>query len=108
MTSSNRPQWLTEPCPKWCATTHRLDDLPDDRLHFSAWLRPVALTYAPRVGDHRRVLLVYVEQHVDEDGPRVVLTEEHGGQEELRLSADEACALGAALLHGRTIAMDVV
>jgi len=39
-------------------------------------------------------------QHVSEDTPRVVLTEEHGGQEELRLSAEEACQLGAALVHG--------
>ena len=101
MTTS--PSWLVTACPKWCAANHRDDDLPDDRLHFSAWLRPVPLAHAPRVGPHRRVLMVYVEQHVDEDSPRVVLTEEHGGQQELRLTAEEACQLGAALLHGRTI-----
>jgi hypothetical protein len=97
-------RWSVAPCPKWCAATHRVHDLPDDRLHFSAWLRPVPLSYAAPVGKHRRVLLVYVEQHVDEDGPRVILTEEHGGQQELRLTAEEACDLGSALLHGRTIA----
>lgn len=97
-------KWPAGPCPKWCAATHRVNDLPDDRLHFSAWLRPIPLTYAAPVGKHRRVLLVYVEQHADEGTPRVILTEEHGGQQELRLTADEACDLGSALLHGRTIA----
>jgi hypothetical protein len=96
--------WLTTACPKWCVANHRENDLPDDRLHFSAWLSPIPLNHAPPVGEHRRVLLVYVEQHVDEDGPRVILTEEHGGQQELRLSSEEACDLGSALLHGRTVA----
>lgn len=28
-----RPRWLHEPCPSWCASTHRDDDAPDDRHH---------------------------------------------------------------------------
>lgn len=102
------PSWLTDPCPEWCAAKHREADFPDDRRHFSAWLRPVPLTHAPPVGKHQRVLMVYVEQHVDDDSPCVVLTEEHRGQPELRLTAEEACDLGAALMHGRTVASDTV
>lgn len=28
-----RPSWLHEPCPAWCATAHAEDDHPDDRHH---------------------------------------------------------------------------
>lgn len=106
MTTSRQPTWLTEACPEWCGVTHRSDDLPDDRRHYTDWIRSVPLTYAQPVGAHERVLLVYVDQHVTESGPRVVLHEEHCGQPELRLTADEACDLGAALLHARTIVVD--
>jgi hypothetical protein len=106
------PSWLAKPCPEWCAANHREKDLVDDRMHWSDWLQYVPLPVATpvTVGDpperRQRVLVVYVEQHVDEDQPRVVLTEEHGKQEELRLTAEDACQLGSALLHGRIIITD--
>ncbi|MDR6118087.1 hypothetical protein QE370_001271 [Aeromicrobium sp. SORGH_AS981] len=31
-----RPRWLHEPCPSWCAVVHADDDHPDDRHHDSA------------------------------------------------------------------------
>lgn len=39
----HRPTWQTEPCPPWCVTDHREDDLVADRIHdshavtLSAW-----------------------------------------------------------------------
>lgn len=35
----DRPTWLTEACPPWCAREHGEDDHPDDRFHQSrAWV----------------------------------------------------------------------
>ena len=31
-----RPTWLIEPCPPWCAAEHRQGDHPDDRVHRGA------------------------------------------------------------------------
>jgi hypothetical protein len=97
-------------CPAWCLARHTDDDPVD--LHVSSWLRYVPLPTAepvlagqPRT-THVRNLMVYVEQHTSADEPCVVLAEEHQGQQELRLSAEEACQLGFALLHGMSIITD--
>jgi hypothetical protein len=105
---ARRPYWLLTPCPTWCANTHRDEDLPEDRLHYSAWLRRVALPNAgPFVtgnGErHVPELMVYVEQHVDEPRPRVIVTEAHRGIPELRLTIEEAQQVGVALFHGTGI-----
>lgn len=102
---SRRPFWLLTPCPTWCANTHRDEDLLEDRLHYSAWLRRVTLPNAEPVvtpdGERHVVeLMVYVEQHVDEPRPRVILTEAHRGIREFRLTVEEAQQVGAALFHG--------
>ncbi len=33
--TEQRPTWLEEPCPSWCARAHHEDDHPDDRFHQS-------------------------------------------------------------------------
>jgi hypothetical protein len=79
----DRPSWLIEPCAAWCASKamHREDDLVDDRLHFSSWRRFILLPTVAKVlvgpmPQHRQ-LIVYVEQHVSEDQPRVIVTDAH-------------------------------
>ena len=111
--SEKGPSWLTEPCPQWCVATHREEDMVDDRLHFASWQRFIALpTAAPvMVGEAQRLrmreLLVYIEQHVDQDdGPRVVITDSHSEEHERRLSLDEAIGVGVALFHGISIITD--
>lgn len=37
MTTKHRPDWLTEPCPPWCAGEHHEQDAPEDRDHYSAY-----------------------------------------------------------------------
>lgn len=32
---ADRPSWLTESCPAWCAGQHAESDFPDDRAHSS-------------------------------------------------------------------------
>jgi len=106
------PSWLTEPCPQWCVATHREEDMVDDRLHFATWQRFIALPSADpvMVGDpphpRMRQLLVYVEQHIREEGPRVVVTDSHSEENERRFSLDEAIGLGVALFHGISIITD--
>jgi len=106
------PSWLTGPCPQWCVARHREEDLVDDRLHFGSWQRFVALpsTDPVAVGQppspQMRQLIVYVEQHVGEEGPRVVVTDEHTAEGERRLTVDEALGLGVALVHGVSIITD--
>lgn len=34
-TSNSKPTWQDDECPSWCATQHREDDLPEDRVHDS-------------------------------------------------------------------------
>ncbi|GAB3890156.1 DUF6907 domain-containing protein [Kibdelosporangium lantanae] len=111
LVDEGRPSWPTEPCPTWCAakTTHRKDDLLDDRYHFSSWKRIVELPTLPPVtiGNpptrHRRELIVYVEQHVSEDTPRVIITDAHTEDKERRLDVNEATGLAVALLRGVSI-----
>jgi len=75
---TDRPSWLTEPCPEWCVAkaTHREEDLIDDR------------------------------QHTREDQPQVILTDAHTEENEHRFSVDEAVDVAAALLHGVSIITD--
>lgn len=35
MAHTDRPRWLTEPCPPWCARDHHDADHPEDRYHQS-------------------------------------------------------------------------
>jgi len=81
-------------CPEWCVGNHPEQALVDDRRHFSRWLR-----YVPR--PNGRQLIVYVEQHVHEKSPVVVVTEEHTDAKEMRYTGEAAAAVSAALLHGR-------
>jgi hypothetical protein len=110
--AKKNPSWLIEPCPQWCVATHREDDMIGDRLHFATWQRFIALPSADPVvvGDpphpRMRQLLVYVEQHIGEDGPRVVVTDEHSEENERRFSVDEALGVGVALFHGISIITD--
>lgn len=109
-----QPSWLTGPCPEWCVakTTHREEDLVDDRLHFSSWQRFILLTTADPVMIGRppilqqRQLIVYVEQHISEDQPHVIVTDAHTDKNEHRFTSDEAIDLAAALLHGVSIVTD--
>lgn len=34
-TSSERPEWLTEPCPAWCDGRHADQEMAEDRRHHS-------------------------------------------------------------------------
>ena len=99
-----------ETCPTWCNANHRQEDLVDDQFHFSKWLKSIPLPNAKYVvtngNEYPRQLMVYVEQHISEETPRVILIDEHSAEAELRLSDEEALQLGAALLHGRTIITD--
>jgi hypothetical protein len=111
LTDGNHPSWLTKPCPKWCAakTSHREEDLPDDRLHYSSWQRFIALPSAEPVmigqppTRQQRQLIIYVEQHVDEDEPRVIVTDAHSDKQERRFNVDEATGVAVTMLHAISI-----
>lgn len=38
MSTDDRPDWLSEPCPAWCSGDHRNQEHPADRRHESAYL----------------------------------------------------------------------
>jgi hypothetical protein len=111
LTGGKRPSWLTEPCPTWCAvkTSHREEDLLDDRLHYSTWQRFIALPTAEPVmigqppTRQQRQLIIYVEQHINEREPRVIVTDEHSDKQERRFNIDEATGVAVAMLHAVSI-----
>nr|WP_042180090.1 hypothetical protein [Kibdelosporangium sp. MJ126-NF4]CEL14202.1 hypothetical protein [Kibdelosporangium sp. MJ126-NF4]CTQ88570.1 hypothetical protein [Kibdelosporangium sp. MJ126-NF4] len=119
MTSSpselhERPFWLQGPCPAWCDQFHedKLDS--GDRRHVSDDVREVQLStedmnvhgQAPhKASDYRPTeLAIYLDQHVREIGPRVVLDRLPRDRTKLHLLPPEARRIAQALLDMVTLA----
>jgi len=102
--SRERPYWLTAPCPSWCKLTdsHRADDMPEDRAHFTSVDDPIELTLMPTVRHDRTghpatpaVVLVDLHQHVEQAAPRVHLVTDGGRT--LEMTIEEARQLAGQL-----------
>ena len=109
------PYWQTGPCPAWCDNLHDDSDFVDDRRHMSNWSAHIVLTTEePTIvkrtpdGDGPWCLpfelAVWLDQHVRDASPRVILHEGHRRIDELHLTPAEARQLGEALIGGADLA----
>jgi hypothetical protein len=112
---SHRPHWLVEPCPVWCDNLHEESDFVEDRSHMSEWVCHVVLsTEEPVVIDRQPddtwsfpcELMIYLDQHIGEVMPLVIVEEAHVGRKKLRLTPMEARQLGEALIRGSMTASE--
>lgn len=113
--AQRRPYWQAVPCPAWCDNPHEDSDFVDDRRHMSDWSAHVVLTTEEPTFIERTPagdgpwsvpfeLTVWLDQHVQEAAPRVVLHETHRRIDEMHLTPAEARQLGEALIHGADVA----
>nr|WP_042183018.1 hypothetical protein [Kibdelosporangium sp. MJ126-NF4]CEL15301.1 hypothetical protein [Kibdelosporangium sp. MJ126-NF4]CTQ95657.1 hypothetical protein [Kibdelosporangium sp. MJ126-NF4] len=102
------PFWLHGPCPTWCDEFHEADLDNGDRRHISDEVRNVLLSTEDmnvsgrkphNPADYRPTeLVIYLDQHVREIGPRIVVGQLPGDRTKLHLLPAEARQLGKALL----------
>lgn len=98
-----RPHWLHEPCPHWCASTHREDDAPEDRHHDSApTYVPVVIGVREPGGARPRTqitdLLVVRTRRCGEPEEWVFVGEPDQDRQHLVLAPDSARRVAAALV----------
>ncbi|ONI81617.1 hypothetical protein ALI144C_20170 [Actinosynnema sp. ALI-1.44] len=103
-----RPFWLHEPCPAWCDKFHEDNLDSGDRRHVSDEVREVQLSsedmsvhgQSPhKASDYRPTeLVIYLDQHVREIGPRVIVDQLPGDRTKLHLLPTEARRVAEALL----------
>ncbi|MCR4513998.1 hypothetical protein [Aeromicrobium sp. 50.2.37] len=98
-----RPHWLHEPCPHWCASTHREDDAPEDRHHDSApTYVPVVIGVREPGGARPRTqitdLLVVRTRRCGEPEEWVFVGEPDQDRQYLALAPDSARRVAAALV----------
>lgn len=98
------PYWLQKPCPTWCDQFHEPHD--PDRRHISTdHIREVLLSTEDAVGPGQPAeLVVYLDQHVREVGPRVILDQLPASRGRVHLLPAEARRLGQALLETAALA----
>lgn len=105
-----RPYWLAEPCPVWCDKLHDEQAFEADRRHLSSgYLAQVVLStedpvvQGARLGDRAQYfpaeLVLYLDQHVREVGPRVVIDQVPAERRQLYLLPVEARQVGEALIR---------
>lgn len=99
----DRPHWLHEPCPQWCASTHREDDAPEDRHHDSApTYVPVVIGVREPGGARPRTqitdLLVVRTRRCGEPEEWVFVGEPDQDRQYLVLAPDSARRVAAALV----------
>ncbi|MEO3853694.1 hypothetical protein [Acrocarpospora sp. B8E8] len=99
-----RPDWLTGPCPDWCAVEHTPSDHPDDREHrndaSSVPLTVMSFEELATPGGHTFLvpprLFAHLAQHYREADARVIVHDGEG-ETEWQLSLGEAGQLAANL-----------
>jgi len=96
---SERPSWLNEDCPPWCAREHHEGDHPEDRLHSSEPVHvPVVLRESLLVQTARATELLVQQLCALGDGDTWVLVcEPEDARHGMLLSSNSARALRAAL-----------
>jgi hypothetical protein len=113
----DRPYWLDEPCPAWCDKLHEEHLYVADRRHISSdYMREVILSTEDPVviGEkphdlsdyHPTELVIYLDQHVREVAPRVIIDQVPAGRRKLHFLPAEARRVGEALLRLATMAAD--
>ncbi|ONI72744.1 hypothetical protein ALI144C_42820 [Actinosynnema sp. ALI-1.44] len=106
--STVRPFWLHEPCPTWCDQFHEGDLDVSDRRHVSDDARTILLSTEDmkvrgqvphKPSDYQPVeLVIYLDQHVREVGPRIVFDQLPGDRKMVHLLPTEARRVADALL----------
>jgi len=95
---TNRPTWLTEDCPTWCAREHHEQDLPDDRYHRSEPSTCPAIVVAES-GVHLTALMhgldlvVWIGRYEEEHVHRMVIEPAEQRDPHMVLSIESAALL---------------
>jgi hypothetical protein len=109
-----RPYWLHGPCPAWCDQRHEDHLNGSDRSHMSSKTREILLSTEDQtvLGEkprqlsdyHTTELVIYLDQHVREIGPRVVMDQLPGDRGKLHLLPSEARRVSEALVEMAVLA----
>jgi hypothetical protein len=113
MTPAYGPYWLHGPCPAWCDQLHEDHLDGPDRRHMSATTEILLSTEDQTVlGEkprqltdyHPTELVIYLDQHVREIGPRVVMDQLPCDRGKLHLLPAEARRVSEALVEMAVLA----